>query len=85
MSAAPRREQHAAKSRVLDVASISDVSLTKGENELHLLPRQGPPRTGKERLAQKTVKCVAFLPVYTAIVVTIILLLAIFGVPVFPF
>lgn len=45
------------------------------------LPRQGAPLSNAEKLVQNAVKVCAFLPVYTAIVVTIVLLLEIFGFP----
>jgi hypothetical protein len=45
------------------------------------LPRHGDPETKTERVMQQLVKIVAFLPVYTAIVVTLTLLVLVFGVP----
>ena len=45
------------------------------------LPRHGKPIRRLECLMQTTIKVVAFLPVYTAIVVTLMLLLLVLGVP----
>lgn len=45
------------------------------------LPRQGNPISRMEWIVQTTIKVIAFLPVYTAIVVTLILLLHVFGIP----
>lgn len=45
------------------------------------LPRHGDPSCVLEWLSQKLIKVIAFLPVYVAIVVTMSLLLQIFGVP----
>lgn len=61
-----------------------DASLTwklfHGEN-LRFLPRQGEPISVWEWSCQLIVKCVAFLPVYTAIIVTLVLLVQLFGLP----
>jgi hypothetical protein len=45
------------------------------------LPRQGEPLCVAEWITQKIIKLVAYTPVYTAIVVTLVLLVQIFGVP----
>jgi hypothetical protein len=45
------------------------------------LPRQGVPLNNYERFSQTAIKVIAWLPVYTAIVVTLVLLLEIFGIP----
>jgi hypothetical protein len=45
------------------------------------LPRQGEPLCIAEWVSQNVVKIIAFLPVYTAIIVTIMLYILIFGVP----
>jgi hypothetical protein len=47
----------------------------------HWLPRQGAPISKTDRCIQNTVKVVAFLPVYTAIIVTLVLLVEVFGIP----
>lgn len=51
------------------------------DEPLRLLPRHGEPFCLLEWVTQKTVKVVAYLPIYTAIIVTIVLLLEIFGIP----
>lgn len=45
------------------------------------LPRQGPPSWIGEWLSQAIVKALAYLPIYTSIIVTLIILLQLFGVP----
>lgn len=45
------------------------------------LPRQGEPWCVAEWLAQAIIKTLAFVPVYIAIIVTLTLLIQIFGVP----
>lgn len=45
------------------------------------IPRYGDPVTTMEKIMQRIIKTLAWLPVYTAIVVTATLLVAIFGVP----
>lgn len=45
------------------------------------LPRHGDPFCVVEWFSQKTIKSVAYLPIYTAIIVTLVLLVQIFGVP----
>ncbi len=45
------------------------------------LPRHGAPYCVLEWTTQHAVKILALLPVYTAIVVTLVLLMVIFGVP----
>lgn len=45
------------------------------------LPRHGKPFCKLEWFTQKMVLMLAFLPVYTAIIVTIVLIIQIFGVP----
>lgn len=47
----------------------------------HWLPRSGKPVCAWDWLVQKFIKIVAFLPVYTALIVTIVLYLEINGVP----
>lgn len=48
---------------------------------LHLLPRQGRPKRGVEVVSQRVVKIVSYLPVYTAIMITLTFCAIIFGVP----
>ena len=45
------------------------------------LPRQGPASSTEEVIVQTAIKVFAWLPVYTAIVVTATLLCILFGVP----
>jgi len=45
------------------------------------LPSQGAPLTNSERVVQNIIKVCSILPVYTAIIVTLVLLLEIFGIP----
>lgn len=45
------------------------------------LPRHGAPLCIAEWFSQSVIKFVAYLPVYTALVVTITLLVVIFGIP----
>jgi hypothetical protein len=45
------------------------------------LPRHGEPSCVGEWLSQRFIVVVAWLPVYTAIVVTLALLVLLFGVP----
>jgi hypothetical protein len=45
------------------------------------LPRHGNPRSIYECISQNLVKLIAYLPVYTAIVVTLVLVIQIFGLP----
>jgi hypothetical protein len=45
------------------------------------LPKQGPPASNLEIFIQTTIRVIAWLPIYTAIVVTLVLLLEIFGIP----
>lgn len=45
------------------------------------LPRQGKAKSTGESLSQAVIKIIAWLPVYTAIVVTATLYCIIFGVP----
>jgi hypothetical protein len=45
------------------------------------LPRHGEPLCVYEWGFQKLVKAVAWLPIYTAIIVTLVLLVQIFGIP----
>lgn len=45
------------------------------------LPRHGYPRSNGEWILQKAIQTIAFLPVYTALVVTLVLLVLVFGVP----
>jgi hypothetical protein len=44
----------------------------------HFLPRQGKPRSNVEHVTQFVVRALAWLPVYIAVVVTIILFIEIF-------
>jgi len=57
----------------------------KGErmeaHDIRWLPRHGSPQNMFEWICQTAIRIVAFLPVYIAIVVTLILLIEIFGVP----
>lgn len=46
----------------------------------HWLPRDGDPLSYLEWVSQSVIKFIAWLPVYTAIVVTLVLLVQIFGV-----
>lgn len=48
---------------------------------LRWLPRHGEPFCMVEWMSQKVISSLAFLPVYTAIIVTLVLLVQIFGVP----
>lgn len=60
----------------------SDVlTLAPSRDAFRWLPRHGKPTRGLERLTQGTVRGLAMLPVYTALIVTLVLLLQIFGVP----
>jgi hypothetical protein len=45
------------------------------------LPRQGKASSIEEWIVQNTIRALAWLPLYTAIVVTVTLLLILFGVP----
>jgi hypothetical protein len=45
------------------------------------LPRHGEPSCIGEWLSQQAVRGIAYLPVYTAIVTTLVLLVLVFGVP----
>ena len=45
------------------------------------LPRQGKASSTEEVIVQTAIKVFAWLPVYTAVVVTLTLLCLIFGVP----
>lgn len=45
------------------------------------LPRHGQPMCTGELIAQTVVKALAWLPLYTAIIVTLCLLVLVFGVP----
>lgn len=45
------------------------------------LPRQGEPSCVVEWISQTVIKIIAYLPVYTAIVVTLVLLVQLFGIP----
>lgn len=45
------------------------------------LPRQGKASSIEEVIVQTAIKVFAWLPVYTAIVVTVTLLLIVFGIP----
>ena len=47
----------------------------------HWLPCQGEADSTLERIIQGGIKLIAWLPVYTALIATITLLLIIFGVP----
>lgn len=47
----------------------------------HWLPRQGDPLSKTEQIVQSAIKVCAILPVYTAIIVTLVLLMQIFGIP----
>lgn len=45
------------------------------------LPRQGEPLCVAELVSQTVVKALAYLPVYVAVVVTVSLLVQVFGLP----
>lgn len=45
------------------------------------LPRQGKPLSIAEWISQTMIKVIAYLPIYTAIVVTLVLLVQLFGIP----
>lgn len=47
----------------------------------HWLPSQGAPLSKTEQTIQAIIKTCAILPVYTAIIVTLVLLVEIFGFP----
>lgn len=49
-------------------------------NKRRWLPRDGEPLTYLEWLSQSTIRFVAYLPIYTAIVVTLVLLAQIFDI-----
>lgn len=49
--------------------------------EHHWLPRQGQPTCVVDRIVQQLVKLLALLPVYTAVVATLIILILVFGLP----
>lgn len=60
----------------------SDVlTLTSRGDSIRWLPRHGKPTRLVEYLTQGTVRGLAMLPIYVAVVVTLVLLLQIFGVP----
>lgn len=45
------------------------------------LPRQGEPLCIGEWVSQTMIKLLAYAPVYTAVIVTLVLLVQLFGVP----
>ena len=45
------------------------------------LPRHGEPSCIGEWLTQRGITVIAYLPVYTALVATLVLIVAVFGVP----
>lgn len=45
------------------------------------LPRHGQPMCTGELITQTIVKTFAFAPIYTAVIVTLVLLVLLFGVP----
>ncbi len=45
------------------------------------LPRHGDPSCYLEWTSQKIIRLLAYLPIYTAIIATLVLLVEIFGVP----
>lgn len=53
----------------------------KRERKFHMFPCNGEPENTLERVSQTIIKVIAFLPVYTAIVVTLMLYILLFGVP----
>lgn len=62
----------------------SEISLTWRPSHnypFRWLPRHGEPLCIAEWVSHQIVRSLAFLPIYSAIVVTITLLLVIFGVP----
>lgn len=48
-------------------------------SHLRLIPSQGQPEKLIEKICQTAVKVLAYLPIYTAVVVTLVLLAVIFG------
>jgi len=50
-------------------------------NPFRWLPRHGDPSCYLEWVSQKSIKAIAFLPIYTAIIATAVLLIQIFGIP----
>jgi hypothetical protein len=60
---------------------IQNESQEKMGNTFRWLPKQGSPRTRGEWISQRAVQLIAFLPVYTAIVATMVLYILLFGVP----
>lgn len=56
---------------------------TEGGNTIRWLPRQGRPLRTIDWISQTIIKVVAFLPIYVAILVTILLLLQIYVISVF--
>lgn len=51
------------------------------ERPYRWLPRHGEPLCILEWLSQKSIIALAWAPLYTAIVVTVVLILIVFGVP----
>lgn len=47
----------------------------------HWLPKQGKPMHLIDSVCQSLLRAMAYLPVYTAVIVTITMLLVIFGIP----
>lgn len=56
---------------------------TEGGTTIRWLPRQGRPVRSIEWVSQTIIKVIAFLPIYVAIIVTILLLLQIYVISVF--
>jgi len=48
---------------------------------MNWLPRQGDPTNWCDTCVQMLIKAISFLPIYTALIVTLTLLVVIFGVP----
>jgi hypothetical protein len=58
------------------------LTLTPTHNQpFRWLPRHGEPSCIGEWLTQRTITALAWLPFYTAVVATLVLLIALFGVP----
>ena len=50
-------------------------------NPFRWLPRHGEPSCYLELTSQRVIKALALLPIYTAVIVTIVLLVQVFGIP----
>lgn len=55
--------------------------LPKNGDPRSWLPRNGLPHSVVELLVQRLIRVLSFLPVYTAVIVTCIILIQVFGLP----